>query len=444
MSEINTPGVKNEWPGSFFGVSGKAFMEDLFDAKSMVIQFRFRMVQILVFVYLFMETFFRFLIGDIKVADVGRWRFPMLEFLSLACLFMVFEVLYRRIQYYYLNRREAEPTWIKLVVVTVEVSMPVVAILVRCLHSSLAESERLSFPINHIPFMILSMLYLRFWFCFYAGMLAVVERAVLLTSANWGRDVVFQVSSFWSLWHLFLTGLMLGAVAYLMRRMVEMILKSGAEKMRVQDIFGRFVSRDVARQLVERPITLGGETCQACVMFLDIRNFTHRSSFMTSEQAVDYLNNLFAFTVAEVEKAGGIVNKFLGDGFMAIFGAPLPLANPSCAAMSCAVGIFSKLREFNASRGADPVEIGIGIHFGPMVSGVVGTPERKEFTVIGDTVNMASRIEGLNKELRSNLLVSHSVYENLTRKFQSDFDLVPNVRVKGKDEPFSVYRFLKA
>jgi adenylate cyclase len=217
-------------------------------------------------------------------------------------------------------------------------------------------------------------------------------------------------------------------------------VRNSAERQRVQDIFGRFVSPNVAQKLVEKPITLGGDSLQACVMFMDIRNFTKRSATMPPEASVDFLNEIFAFSVEEVEKVGGIVNKFLGDGFMAVFGTPIPLPNPGEAAVASALGILERLTVFNASRSGEKVELGFGINSGPLISGVVGTSQRREFTVIGDTVNMASRIEGLNKELGSSLLVSESVYHNLPQKMKSRFQMVPGMQVRGKEETFTVYR----
>jgi len=175
-------------------------------------------------------------------------------------------------------------------------------------------------------------------------------------------------------------------------------------------------------------------------MFMDIRNFTKRSATMPPEASVDFLNEIFAFSVEEVEKVGGIVNKFLGDGFMAVFGTPIPLPNPGEAAVASALGILERLTVFNASRSGEKVELGFGINSGPLISGVVGTSQRREFTVIGDTVNMASRIEGLNKELGSSLLVSESVYHNLPQKMKSRFQMVPGMQVRGKEETFTVYR----
>ena len=119
---------------------------------------------------------------------------------------------------------------------------------------------------------------------------------------------------------------------------------------------------------------------------------------------------------------------------------PIPLPNPGEAAVLCALGILERLTVFNASRSGEKVELGFGINSGPLISGVVGTSQRREFTVIGDTVNMASRIEGLNKELGSSLLVSESVYHNLPQKMKSRFQMIPGVHVKGKEEAFTVYR----
>jgi adenylate cyclase len=219
-----------------------------------------------------------------------------------------------------------------------------------------------------------------------------------------------------------------------------MALHNSSERLRVQEIFGRFVSPDVAQKLVEKPISLGGDSLQASVMFMDIRNFTKRSATMPPEASVQFLNEIFAFSVEEVEKAGGIVNKFLGDGFMAVFGTPIHLPNSGEAAVASALGILDRLAVFNAARPGEKVELGFGINCGPMISGVVGTSQRKEFTVIGDTVNMASRIEGLNKELGSSLLISESVYQILPQKIKSSFQKVPGMHVKGKEEAFAVYR----
>ncbi len=125
---------------------------------------------------------------------------------------------------------------------------------------------------------------------------------------------------------------------------------------------------------------------------------------------------------------------------MAVFGTPIHLPNSSEAAVASALGILDRLAVFNAARPGEKVELGFGINCGPMISGVVGTSQRREFTVIGDTVNMASRIEGLNKELGSSLLISESVYQILPKKIKSSFQKVPGMHVKGKEEAFAVYR----
>jgi adenylate cyclase len=106
----------------------------------------------------------------------------------------------------------------------------------------------------------------------------------------------------------------------------------------------------------------------------------------------------------------------------------------------CAIGIFEKLQLFNVSRLGENVSLGIGINYGPMVAGVMGTNTRKEYTVIGDIVNTASRIESLNKEFGTSLLISQSVYDNLDANLKDQFESMPPTMVKGKDQPISIYK----
>lgn len=125
---------------------------------------------------------------------------------------------------------------------------------------------------------------------------------------------------------------------------------------------------------------------------------------------------------------------------MAVFGAPLSLPNSCNSAVLCAIEIFEKLQLFNLSGTGENVKLGIGINYGPMVAGVMGTDTRKEYTVIGDVVNTASRIESLNKEFGTSLLISQSVYDKLDTPLKAQFEILPPTMVKGKDQPLSIYK----
>lgn len=423
------------------------FAKSLAESKEVVIKMRFRIVILMILFFMAVEVFYFCYLTPVPLTGMAVLQRDAIGVLAIFCVFAVFEFLYRKVQLYYLEKNKGilgtddnfihpvEPLWVKLFVIFFEVSLPVLVATLQLNHRNFNQSIAAEITVTHIPFMILSMFYLRFDLCFFGACVVGLERLAFYLYYSGPTE-----TDLWAIFYLMLSGTMMGAIANITRKVAELALRNSAERQRVQDIFGRFVSPNVAQKLVEKPITLGGDSLQACVMFMDIRDFTKRSATMPPEASVEFLNEIFAFSVEEVEKVGGIVNKFLGDGFMAVFGTPIPLPNPGEAAVLCALGILERLTVFNASRSGEKVELGFGINSGPLISGVVGTSQRREFTVIGDTVNMASRIEGLNKELGSSLLVSESVYQNLPQKMKSRFQMVPGMQVRGKEETFTVYR----
>ena len=409
--------------------------------KDFVIAMRFRLVQLIAVVFLFLDSTFFFMQIKDNENSFTKITIYLMELIASAVVFCGYELWYQKKRLMYQARKEIEPIFYKVLTVTIENAIPFVCILIQSLHLRLEIAYTNVYLIEHIPFMLLSILYLRFWLCFYAALIASVGRIFLLILILSFSEVDKQfLDESWGIAEILLSGFIMGTIALLLRKMIESAIAVAFEKTKIQDIFGRFVSKDVADQIVSKDLKIGGDNVNASVLFLDIRNFTHRSSTMTPEDAVAFLNQLFNFTVAEVEKAGGIVNKFLGDGFMAVFGAPLSLPNSCNSAVICAIGIFEKLQLFNVSRTGENVHLGIGINYGPMVAGVMGTNTRKEYTVIGDIVNTASRIESLNKEFGTSLLISQSVYDNLDANLKEQFESMPPAMVKGKDQPISIYK----
>jgi adenylate cyclase len=172
-------------------------------------------------------------------------------------------------------------------------------------------------------------------------------------------------------------------------------------------------------------------------MFVDIRGFTAAASIRTPQQVVDRLDTAFAVLVDIVDRNGGIVNKFLGDGFLALFGAPFDDPNAAERAVAAAREMLAAIEEQNA--GSDwPLRIGIGLHLGNVVAGNVGSPRRKEYTVIGDTVNLASRIETLNKEFGSQFLISDAVHQEIGDV--ADATSVGDVPIRGYEQPVRIWR----
>jgi adenylate cyclase len=171
---------------------------------------------------------------------------------------------------------------------------------------------------------------------------------------------------------------------------------------RVRDTFGQFVTPEVARFVLMNPNSVcdQGEQKVLTVLFADVRSFTPFAGKLPPRQAVSALNEVFACIIKAIQSEGGILNKFMGDGMMALFGAPAPLDHHAVAAAKAAVAAMHSIESLARSRqekGLIPLRVGMGINTGEMVAGCLGTAERTEYTVIGDAVNIASRLEEIAK-----------------------------------------------
>jgi adenylate cyclase len=236
---------------------------------------------------------------------------------------------------------------------------------------------------------------------------------------------------------LFVCGVVAGVVALSLRRQFETSFAAGAARDRVTSLFGQHVSPAVVDRLLATRADPPSEIRPVCVMFLDIRGFTDQSRLRPAAETVALLNDFFGELVAVVDRHNGIVNKFLGDGFLALFGAPL--ADPAAAsnALAAARGMLEVVEAWNRVRPRQAMRVGIGIHLGEAVTGTVGSSLRKEYTVIGDTVNLAARLEQLTKETGAQLLVSDAMHD--ATPADGAVDLGP-MTIRGYDEPVRVWR----
>ncbi|MBI4795223.1 MAG: adenylate/guanylate cyclase domain-containing protein [Deltaproteobacteria bacterium] len=206
-------------------------------------------------------------------------------------------------------------------------------------------------------------------------------------------------------------GLLLGYLGILGLRLTG----EEKERARLRQIFGRYVSEEVVEKVLSsgKQPDLGGEAFTVTVLFSDIRNFTGMSESLSPNEVVEMLNTYFSRACEPILEQGGMVDKFVGDAVMAVFGAPAPQPDHARRAVAAALAMMEKAREFQAwmeqrfpDRGFNNFRIGIGLHTGEAVIGNIGTPKRFEFTAIGDTVNTASRLEGLTKELGWSIVAS--------------------------------------
>jgi adenylate cyclase len=215
------------------------------------------------------------------------------------------------------------------------------------------------------------------------------------------------------------------------------------ERDRLRETFGRYVTRQVADHLMKGNIALGGELVPVTVLFSDIRSFTSISEKMEPRALLDFLNEYFSGMVESVMQHHGVVDKFIGDAIMAVFGAPVPHPDDPLHAVKAALEMRARLVKINvefAARGLPEVRTGIGLHSGQVVAGNMGHAERMEYTVIGDAVNLASRLEGMTKELKCDVILS----EDLFKQVESHVDTEPlhKIKVKGRDQEVMVYRLI--
>lgn len=213
------------------------------------------------------------------------------------------------------------------------------------------------------------------------------------------------------------------------------------EKQRLQETFGRHVGQKAAQQILQRDPKLGGIEQEVTVLFADLRNFTARCAVEPPQKIVALLNLFLTEMVEIVEGHEGMVNKFLGDGFMALFGVGEQHVNHAALAVSAGQEMLVRLEHINrylTDQGQTPLGIGIGIHTGRAVVGSIGSPQRLEYTAIGDTVNIASRVESLTKELGEPLILTAATRAALPPAIATA--PLPPQRVKGQPQPLSLYR----
>ncbi len=407
---------------------------------------RFRAVQllaistILLFALVIMrgaypEVFVSILHGHFDIAPVG------LFLMAVAGLELVVLRSIRK----HLERDERVSISQRYAQALIETSLPTAVVLYYAAVDGPVQALLMPTTFVYFVFILLSTLRLDFALCTFTGFVAAAEYAAV--AILWGQsDTRLADTELTSLPHhlgkasiLLVSGIAAGFVAQRLRRSFTRAIESIGERQRILGVFGQHVSPQVVERLVLGKTEVKSELRQVCVMFLDIRDFTAFSETKSPAEVVDYLNTLFASTIDAVTEHHGIVNKFLGDGFMAIFGAPIVEQESCTAAVSAALDIVARIEELVADGKIPPTRVGIGLHAGNAVVGNIGSAQRKEYTVIGDVVNVASRIEALNKQLGSSILASEEVWSACNR---SDIEATPcdSIAIRGRKEQVRVWQ----
>lgn len=217
------------------------------------------------------------------------------------------------------------------------------------------------------------------------------------------------------------------------------MMRGLAERDRVRDLLGKVVSPEIAAELLGRDLELGGEERTVSVLFTDIRDFTTLAERETPRRLVQILN-VYLTKVAEiVERHGGVVERYIGDAVMTLFGAPISHPDDARRAVRVAMELCDALPEINErvkALGGEPLAVGAGVHTGPVIAGNMGSPDRLNYTCTGDAVNLASRLEGLTKQYKVGAIVSEATVAGCDDLLFRELD---RVRVKGRQEPVAIY-----
>lgn len=220
----------------------------------------------------------------------------------------------------------------------------------------------------------------------------------------------------------------------------------GRNKEKIKNAMGKYLSQDIMKNVVQNidDIKLGGKKANVTVLFADIRGFTSMSEKMSAEEVSVILNEYFSEIEPIITKYNGVINKFIGDAVMAIFGEPIQDINHPQNAVKCACEMLNKVDQLQEKwllEGKPKIEIGIGINTGEAFVGNIGSEKRLEYTVIGDMVNLASRIESYNKVYKTNMLISSSTYSYVSEIV--DVIKIADVTIRGKAKKMDIYEVLR-
>lgn len=399
----------------------------------------------------------RALIGTAAVLAICLWTFYFFEpevierlwrgglkpnyLYSILVPFVLFELWVHGVMTRHLQLNRDVPVVRRYIGAFIETSMPTVALALHMDNMGSAQALGFVAPLIYFIFIILSTLRLDFWLSTWTGFVAAAELLCMAMLYRPAGETGPPPELFYNVARsliVFVCGVLAGAVGLQLRRQFEASIRAATARDRITNLFGQHVSPQVVERLMAEGTTADSDIRRVAVMFVDFRSFTAGARERSPQEVVDRLDGAFAVLVEILDRHGGIVNKFLGDGFLALFGAPLAADDAAQRAVAAAREMLIANERINAVN-SWPLRMGIGIHVGEVVAGSIGSPRRKEYTVIGDTVNFAARIEALNKEFNSQFLISTDVREALGDDAKDAVSL-GEVPVRGYDRPVTVWQ----
>ena len=383
-----------------------------------------------------------------RIDNLLRFLTPAAFFYIIAVivLLLCYELGIRHLIGRWLRRGKGVPGALRYLNAFVETSVPSILILLVSREVNPLYVLQSAVGFLYAVFIVLSTLRLDFRLSVFTGLVAAVEYVALsfayLGAASGGSAATpLEVPPFYVAEGamLVLAGLAAGFVADQLKRRVSNVFRAQEERQRIVSTFGQQVSPAIVEALLRAGPEIASSRAFVCVMFMDIRNFTPLVEHKAPEEIVAFQNVVFAEAIEAVNRNHGIINQFLGDGFMATFGAPLAGKRDCANALAAARELVAGIGLLGQSGRIPPITIGIGLHAGEAVSGNVGSALRKQYSITGNVVILASRIEQLNKVYASQILASREVLEAAGEDPAAAQALGP-VKVKGREQPIELFR----
>lgn len=326
-----------------------------------------------------------------------------------------------------------------------EISIPSIVLIIYSFY--LPSIYPLFTPVTLLYFLIimLSALELDFKLCLFSGSVAALQYLVIAWFLSNKSPEIFDSISIFPI-HigatalLFISGHTAGLITVHIKKGLLKYYKAQSERNEIQKLFGQQISKEIVDELVENHYEVQSRIRFAVIMFIDIRNFSIFAQNKSPEEIIAYQNNVFSFMIEIINKHKGIVNQILGDGLMAIFGAPIEHQNDCQSAVNASLEIYNELKRRNEKGLIPNTVIRIGINAGEVVTGNVGTSERKQYSVTGQPVIIAARLEQINKELNSVILISDEVYKRV--KLEKEPINHDDVTIKGIPNPITIYQLV--
>jgi adenylate cyclase len=408
-------------------------------------------ITILIGMFVFAMLYLMINISIEKITATGKPEIEsMLHLLVFFCALLVFEILaWLRIKYKISRQQYSIHDFDRYSNTFIEICSPGVIIFI------MAKQYDSPVMILHAPvvylyfiFIVLSTLRLDFKLSLFTGYMAAVSFFVIsmvlirdsqrINGNNTLRDE--YITAFAKSTLLLVCGVGAAFVARQIRITIDRSLTAAEEGNKIINLFGQQISKEIVEEMLESEGALQSKLMKVCVMFVDIRNFTNHVADKTPAEIVTYQNAFFEVVIKTVTKHHGIINQFLGDGCMVTFGAPVALKNPAHNAVKAAMEIHKELKEQIQKENIAPTSIGIGIHIGDAVTGNIGTNERQQYSITGSVVILAARIEQLNKDYNTQILISEDVVQHISHSLPSDSTFLGKIDLKGWHHPLGIYK----